>query len=1157
MSHPVSGCRLDRRNPSWPTVITVVIAAATLVHVAGAATRVPLAARPACHADCDGDGVVAIDELVGCVAQALGALARPGCPGCDTDADGGVSIDELVAATNSAIAGCAAPTATPTATPLPIGSPDRGTPGRVTPPVPTPTPGAAGCVPGGALPCVQRAPATVGPCSAVALAGNEVTGTTVGGTNILGNGEELSCGNNGGGAGALERVYIFTPPAPGQYEISVQGDKFYPLLHLRRLSCQGPYIDCRADTSSDRQPTYTLTVGAPIEPVAIGVDGDGSTQKGMFKLSIRPLLPDLVVDAVTGNSIAKAGQQVGVSARVRNQGDVAAGPFRIDFFYATDATLEQQLGASVASCQLAGLAADAATDCAAPTGLTVPRIGAGDYVIAARVDAGNQVGETIESNNTRAIATSIEVAGARLEQQLYRAADGTAYQLVRVVPIDDTTPAERYRITQLAGSTNPVDVQSSNATTVLTLGLEIDYSLSVNATPLTALSSVRRTMRLRPNDAGRVRFDSIGGGRLELGAGSGVIEVCGKPSACGAAAALLSATSSSDGFPRACTSGQRYGFGVPGGGSPACSFPNKVAQVATQCEREPVDGIALAAGEAVVFLYDTELEPFSVGLGGFGINDDNSDDCGAGQIVDVTALSHDSSRQALLSFVEASRPTAALDGVRSVALSPDDSHVYAGGPQGLVTLSRDQTFGLLSFVETLPVSGQVRAVVVSPDSRHVYAAGTGGITSLSRNATTGRLTSIQSEPGFTTATSMAMPPDGLSLYAASANSFAIRQRNVASGQLTPATTNGTAGPTAFAVTNSRFFSYTIPFNPLDVFSARIGLANRNPQTGLLSSVTTPQSVEGRFVFDTRAMVAPADGGKVYVASNSAAGTPPGLRVFTVRLQPAFPTPTPGPFFTFLDATIGPNAEMVEGLVDVKSMALSSDERYLFIAADGTSEPLVSGATLVALDTAALGTLADIKRDGSGNVDGLAGAASVAVSADGRHVYVAGPGDDAIAVFAINRAAGSPTPTNTRTPTPTISPPPTPTPTIGAVDNDRCETADETFASIADVSLATQSPSDPVPTCGNGSRAHSVWYKTTLRNYEFFTRGSTYDTIVSIYTGSCTALTFVSCNDDELSQIRTSRVPGGGADATYYIMVTSFDGSGGELQLHSRPFVAPF
>jgi hypothetical protein len=313
-------------------------------------------------------------------------------------------------------------------------------------------------------------------------------------------------------------------------------------------------------------------------------------------------------------------------------------------------------------------------------------------------------------------------------------------------------------------------------------------------------------------------------------------------------------------------------------------------------------------------------------------------------------------------------------------------------------------------------------------------------------------------------------------------------------------------------------------------------------------------VEGRFLNNTRAMVAPADGSKVYVAASTSAGTLPGLRVFTVRLQPA-PTPTPQ-FFTFLDATIGPNVDTVEGVVDVNSMALSHDERYLFIAADATSEPLVSGATLVALDTTALGTLVDIKRDGGGNVDGLAGAASVAVSPDDRHVYVAGPGDNAIAVFAINRAAGSPAPTNTRTPTPTISPPPTPTPTSGALANDRCETASESFVQIADVSLATQSPSDP-PTCGNGSRAHSVWYRTTFRNSEFFTRGSTYDTIVSIYTGSCGALMLVGCNDDELAEIRTSRVANGSAATTYYIMVTSFDGSGGELQLHARSFVAPF
>lgn len=74
-------------------------------------------ASSSCPGDCNGDGRVAIDELVRGVGAALGTTAA--CPALDLDGDGEVSISELVAAVNSALTGCAAapsPTATQAAT---------------------------------------------------------------------------------------------------------------------------------------------------------------------------------------------------------------------------------------------------------------------------------------------------------------------------------------------------------------------------------------------------------------------------------------------------------------------------------------------------------------------------------------------------------------------------------------------------------------------------------------------------------------------------------------------------------------------------------------------------------------------------------------------------------------------------------------------------------------------------------------------------------------------------------------------------------------------------------------------------------------------------------------------------------------------------------
>jgi len=61
---------------------------------------------PACAGDCDGDGQVAINELVSAVAIALETQPTASCRAVDRDADGAVSIAELIAAVGAALAGC-------------------------------------------------------------------------------------------------------------------------------------------------------------------------------------------------------------------------------------------------------------------------------------------------------------------------------------------------------------------------------------------------------------------------------------------------------------------------------------------------------------------------------------------------------------------------------------------------------------------------------------------------------------------------------------------------------------------------------------------------------------------------------------------------------------------------------------------------------------------------------------------------------------------------------------------------------------------------------------------------------------------------------------------------------------------------------------------
>jgi hypothetical protein len=65
--------------------------------------RVSIDVREAYAGDCDGDGRVAVNELVLGVRIALGNVPASACPAFDLDGDGSVAIGELIAAVNEAL----------------------------------------------------------------------------------------------------------------------------------------------------------------------------------------------------------------------------------------------------------------------------------------------------------------------------------------------------------------------------------------------------------------------------------------------------------------------------------------------------------------------------------------------------------------------------------------------------------------------------------------------------------------------------------------------------------------------------------------------------------------------------------------------------------------------------------------------------------------------------------------------------------------------------------------------------------------------------------------------------------------------------------------------------------------------------------------------
>lgn len=76
---------------------------------------------PNCPADCDGDGRVAVDELILGVNIALGGRPLSACSSLDADFDGTVAISDLISAVRAALEGCPTMVA-PTPTPTPLGA---------------------------------------------------------------------------------------------------------------------------------------------------------------------------------------------------------------------------------------------------------------------------------------------------------------------------------------------------------------------------------------------------------------------------------------------------------------------------------------------------------------------------------------------------------------------------------------------------------------------------------------------------------------------------------------------------------------------------------------------------------------------------------------------------------------------------------------------------------------------------------------------------------------------------------------------------------------------------------------------------------------------------------------------------------------------------
>jgi len=330
----------------------------------------------------------------------------------------------------------------------------------------------------------------------------------------------------------------------------------------------------------------------------------------------------------------------------------------------------------------------------------------------------------------------------------------------------------------------------------------------------------------------------------------------------------------------------------------------------------------------------------------------------ASQFDDAVAVFSRNGTTGELTFVEAEFDgvggVAGLDAAIGVAVSPDGQHVYVtgGSDDAVAVFSRDGTTGELTFVEAEfdgvgGVDGLHWAseVTVSPDGQHVYVTGwtDNAVAVFSRSATTGELTFVEAEfdgvggvDGLYQATDATVSPDGRHVYVTGGGDSAVAVFS----------RNGTTGELTF----------------VEAEFDDVGGVD-----GLYSASGVTVSPYGRHVYVTGAW----DDSVAVFSRNGTTGE-----------------------LTFVEAEFD-GVGGVDGLDYAYGVAVSSDGQHVYVTGATDNAVAVFSRRLT---TGGL-TFVKAEFDGVGWVDGLDGAVGIAVSPDDQHVYVAGGGDDAVAVFS--------------------------------------------------------------------------------------------------------------------------------------------------------------
>jgi 6-phosphogluconolactonase (cycloisomerase 2 family) len=399
-----------------------------------------------------------------------------------------------------------------------------------------------------------------------------------------------------------------------------------------------------------------------------------------------------------------------------------------------------------------------------------------------------------------------------------------------------------------------------------------------------------------------------------------------------------------------------------------------------------------------------------------------------------------------LTFVQSAMPEDGKIGSLPPLISPDGAHLYAWGFGGIRVYVREPLTGLLAFAGAAPISGNPLHWAVSPDGLQLYAHVNAGIQRFARDPGTGALTFLGSTASDLWPTGMAVAQDGTQLYVTSAGRLITFTRDPATGDLVATDlevdgvdgVHGIASVDAVAVAPDGAHVYTASASSA-IDGGVLAVFARDDATGALTFIAADTPAPG---YHLDLQVAP-DGTQVFLtgsdrvvvfsrnaatglltAAGAIQGGPGGMDGLEGRGRMGF---APGGGALYVAAPVSDALTVLRrdpgtgGLSPLEVhqyghgalgnvLVASPDSRHLYTVSQwGT----VTGFAFDPEDDTL--TRVDTELDGLDGRDGfyvgLNGAASGAMSPDGRHLYVGTSGgyhsdDWGLTIFARDAASGA-------------------------------------------------------------------------------------------------------------------------------------------------------